>query len=114
MTPQQLDELDRKWRSLRHKKLSEIIEMKLSVDQYPTDKLLAEMELDRRKFVRDVMIDRFVSIASFIIALFALLFPLCKESQHKPQAQAPAIQSAHAPGLATNSASIHPLPATKK
>jgi hypothetical protein len=76
MTPQQLEDLEYQWRSLRYKKLGEIIEMKLSAQSVATDKFLADMELERRKFVRDVMIDRFLAGISVIIALVALLVSL--------------------------------------
>jgi hypothetical protein len=104
MTPQQLDDLESKWHSMRHKKLGEIIEMKLSTDSNRVELFLAEMELERRKFVRDVMIDRFIAGISIIIALGALSVSLWSLLSHKYQAQLPAIQSTLVSSRVTNSA----------
>ena len=114
MTPQQLEDLESQWRSLRYKKLGEVIEMKLSAQSNATDKFLADMELERRKFVRDVMIDRWIAGGSFIISIVALLISLWPILSQRFESQSPANPSTHISDLTNNPASILQFPNTNK
>jgi hypothetical protein len=61
----------RDWKSLRRKPLGEILQLKFSGTDYW--KVLVEMELKRRTFVRDVLIDRILSASAIVISIIALL-----------------------------------------
>jgi hypothetical protein len=61
----------RDWKDLRRKPLGEILQMKFhGRSQY--DKELAEMELKRRTFVRDVIFDRILSALAIVTSVIAL------------------------------------------
>jgi hypothetical protein len=102
------------WLAMRKKSMGELIETKLSAQSGIKDKLLAEMELDRRKFVRDVKIDRIVSIIALLTAIVALSTSRCHISKPPDQSQSAAMQLAPTPALPTNTASIPQSASTNK
>jgi len=62
---------EQEWKELRRKRLGAILQMKFaSPSQYKKE--LAEMELKRRTFVHDVLIDRILSASAIIISIIAL------------------------------------------
>jgi hypothetical protein len=63
----------RDWKSLRRKSIGEILQMKFMGSDYW--KVLVEMELKRRTFVRDVLIDRILSASAIVISITALAIP---------------------------------------
>jgi hypothetical protein len=63
----------RDWKSLRRKPIGEILQMKFMGSDYW--KVLVEMELKRRTFVRDVLIDRILSASAIVISIAALVIP---------------------------------------
>jgi hypothetical protein len=62
----------RDWKDLRRKPLAEILQMKFH-GRLPYDKELAEMELKRRTFVRDVLVDRILSAVAIVTSIVALV-----------------------------------------
>ena len=60
----------RDWKEYRRKPLGELLQLKFS--EYPYKKTFAEMELERRAFVRDILIDRILSASAIIISIIAL------------------------------------------
>ncbi len=63
---------NRDWKTLRRKPLGEILQMKFH-GRSSYDKELAEMELKRRTFVRDVLFDRVLSAIAIVISIVALV-----------------------------------------
>ena len=61
----------RDWKELRRKSLGEILQLKFGGRPY--DKELAEMELKRRTFVRDVLIDRILSALAIAVSIIAVV-----------------------------------------
>jgi hypothetical protein len=61
---------ERDWKSLRRKPLGEILQMKFAGSEYWKE--LVEMELKRRTFVRDVLIDRILSASAIVVSIIAL------------------------------------------
>ena len=66
----------RDWKELRRKSLGEILQLKFH-GRSPYDRELAEMELKRRTFVRDVFVDRLLSAFAIIISIIALVLTYC-------------------------------------
>jgi hypothetical protein len=63
---------EQEWKELRHKRLGAILQMKLA-PRSAAQKEFAEMELERRAFVRDVLIDRILSVCAIVVSVIALL-----------------------------------------
>jgi hypothetical protein len=63
---------ERDWKELRRKPLGEILQLKFMASS-PVTKELVEMELKRRTFVRDVLIDRILSAIAIGISVVALV-----------------------------------------
>ncbi len=66
----------RDWKELRRKSLGEILQLKFH-GRSPYDRELAEMELKRRTFVRDVFVDRLLSASAIVISIIALVLTYC-------------------------------------
>ncbi len=66
----------RDWKELRRKSLGEILQLKFH-GRSPYDRELAEMELKRRTFVRDVFVDRLLSAFAIVISIIALVLTYC-------------------------------------
>ena len=64
----------RDWKEMRQKPLGEIVQMKFEEGGSPYRKALAEMELKRRTFVRDVLVDRLLAAAAIVISVIALVY----------------------------------------
>ena len=62
----------RDWKELRRKSLGEILQLKFH-GRSPYDRELAEMELKRRTFVRDVLIDRILSALAIAVSIIAVV-----------------------------------------
>src|SRR5437870_13893011 len=88
----------RDWKELRRKSLGEILQLKFH-GRSPYDRELAEMELKRRTFVRDVFVDRLLSASAIVISLIALVLTYCSRHPSCP------------PGIARAGARLtHPTP----
>jgi hypothetical protein len=80
-TPEQQEDArktENEWRGMRRQTMGELLQQRFRTGNDYT-KFLIDMELDRRKFVRDVMIDRWlaggaivVSLASLVVSVIAL------------------------------------------
>jgi len=63
---------EKEWRDMRGKKTGELIKIRFTMgNDYRT--FLVDMELERRKFVRDVMIDRCVAGAALVVSIIAVV-----------------------------------------
>jgi hypothetical protein len=82
-TPEQGDaqKTEREWREMRKRTMGELLQRRaqIAVAGNQDTKFMIDMELERRKFVRDVMIDRWlaggailVSLASLVVSVIAL------------------------------------------
>jgi hypothetical protein len=56
----------------RGKHIGELVRLKSRVTASPYEKALAEMEIERRVFVRDKLIDRILAVGAIIVSLIAL------------------------------------------
>jgi hypothetical protein len=63
---------ERDWKEYRRKPIGELLQLKF-LDMQPYTKTLAEMELERRAFVRDKLIDRILSASAIVISVIALM-----------------------------------------
>ncbi len=64
---------DRDWKALRRKPLGEILQLKFMGSDYWKE--LVEMELKRRTFVHDILVDRILSASAIFISIAALVLP---------------------------------------
>jgi hypothetical protein len=86
----------RDWKDLRRKPLGEILQMKFH-GRSPYYKELAEMELKRRTFVRDVIFDRTLSASAIVISIVALVFTYLSQHNHNPKFQQPPASASSQP-----------------
>jgi hypothetical protein len=72
---------EKEWQEIRKRTMGELLQRRSQIGTAGNQdtKFLIDMELDRRKFVRDVMIDRWlaggaiiVSLASLVVSIIAL------------------------------------------
>ncbi len=63
---------EREWKEFQRKSLGEILQIKF-LPGNPYLKELAEMELKRRTFVRDVLIDRILSALAIVVSIIAVV-----------------------------------------
>jgi hypothetical protein len=63
------------WREMRKKTMGELLQWRsrIGVAGNQDTKFMIDMEIDRRKFVRDVMIDRFLAGGAIIVSLGSLV-----------------------------------------
>jgi len=79
---------NRDWKTLRRKPLGEILQMKFH-GRSSYDKELAEMELKRRTFVRDVRFDRIISALAIALSIIAVGLTYLSQHNHDPKFQQP-------------------------
>ncbi len=64
---------EKEWRDTRGKKTGELIKIRFTRGNDYTQ-FLVDMELERRKFVRDVMIDRCVAGLALVVSIIAIFW----------------------------------------
>jgi hypothetical protein len=77
-TPEQQEDArktENEWRGMRRKTMGELLQRRAQIGDAGNQdtKFMIDMELDRRKFVRDVMIDRFLAGGAIIVSLGSLV-----------------------------------------
>jgi hypothetical protein len=77
-TPEQQEDArktENEWRGMRKKTMGELLQRRAQIGTAGNQdiKFLIDMELDRRKFVRDVMIDRLMAGAAIVLSLSSLI-----------------------------------------
>jgi hypothetical protein len=67
----QAAKMEQEWKGYWRKSKGELLRLKFG--EHPFRKALAEMELERRAFVRDKLFDRILAVGAIIISVIALL-----------------------------------------
>jgi hypothetical protein len=62
---------EKEWRELRSRNMGELLKIRATGNDYMKD--LVGMELERRKFVRDVMVDRCIAGAALVVSIIAVI-----------------------------------------
>jgi len=63
---------ERDWKQYRHMPLGKLLQLHLTLGTSPYSKALADMELERRAYVRDKPFDRILSTGAIVISVIAL------------------------------------------
>jgi len=102
--PTEHDKYEREWRDMRKKSNGELLQMKFTGDSSGNNymQFLIDMEFDRRKFVRDVMIDRIMSGAAIIISLAALIYTMSRPASRQQSATSSSANTAFQTNSSTN------------
>ena len=107
MTPIEPEKYERDWKAMRKRSMGELLEMKLSSNTRPYWLALTEMELERRTFVRDRVIDRVLSIAAIIISASVMTVAILRYLKEPTQQELAGRLSTPAP----NTTALNNLPA---
>lgn len=101
MKAQEPEKYERDWKSMRSRSMGDLLEKKLRADTSPYWRVLTEMELERRTFVRDKMIDRCLAGLAVVVSITALFLaatrPTPVPAAPPSPAPFPAIPSPHTP-----------------
>ena len=72
------------WRDMHKKKLGELLDIKLGKNASPYVRTLCDMEMERRTFIRDKAIDRWLSVAAIVVSIASLVFVATRAIQLSP------------------------------
>jgi hypothetical protein len=96
------DPYERHWRELKEKSIGELLKIKFEIGHGNNyTQFMVDMELERRKFVRDVLIDRCMAGTALAISIIALTVKL-SQCQFYQSKKANPTTSTNAPHIQAN------------